>query len=419
MTQFQGSITVYGTTWCPDCRRAKQFLGEHRVPYQWVDIEDDITAMRYVETINKGNRSVPTIVFSDGDVMVEPSNQQLADKLGIKPHTQKLFYDVIIVGGGPAGLTAAIYTSRDGLDTLVIDEAGIGGQAAITQVLDNFPGFEQGISGEKFAERLGQQAQRFGTEIIQGERIKYIQRVGQYIVAVSDNNREYTARAILISTGSRYRHLNVPGEYELVGQQVHFCATCDGAFYKGKDEVLVIGGGNSGFEEGLFLTNFAKHVTILEREPEPRASKILQDKVAEKEAAGIMKVLTNREVQELRVTDDNSLEEVSVKHRETGALESYKPDGVFVFVGLSPNTSFLPEDIQRDQYGFVKTDQIFQTTMPGVFAAGDVRAGSTKQAVSAAGEGTTAALMIRQYLQSLGEARDSESIEAETFGEWA
>lgn len=405
-------IIVYGTSWCPDCRRSKNFLAENLIPYTWIDIEDDAEAMARVEELNNGNRSVPTILFPDGEVLVEPSNPALAKKLGIaiNDRASRAFYDVIIIGGGPAGLTAAIYTSREGLSTLVIDKLGLGGQTAITQVLENFPGFESGIPGEQFAAQLAAQATNFGTEAIQGEEIADIRREGQYLVVKSVNDRQYIGRSVLIATGSQYRSLNVPGESELIGSQIHFCATCDGAFYKGKD-VLVVGGGNSGFEEGLFLTNFAETVKIVEYMPQVKASKILQDKVAEKPQ---MSVVANHAVREFIIGDDGKLASVQVEDRATGQVESWTPDGVFVFIGLTPNTGFLPASIERDQWGFIQTDAMLQTTLPGVFAAGDVRTGSTKQAVSAAGEGATAALMIRQYLESIGEAaRSNTAIERE------
>lgn len=388
-------IIVYSTTWCPDCKRAKQFLGEHRIQYTSVDIERDSEAMAYVERVNNGMRSVPTIVFPDGSILVEPTNAELGAKLGLQTRATRSFYDAIIVGGGPAGLTAAIYTSREGLDTLVIEQSALGGQAGITQMIDNYPGFEEGISGEEFARRLGAQARRFGAEIMQAQKVTEVRREGRYVCVTVSDGTEYTARAALIATGARYRRLDVPGESELIGTNIHFCATCDGPFYKGKD-VLVVGGGNSGFQEGLFLTNYARKVTIVEVLPQVKASRILQDKVAEKKDQ--MKVITNHKIREFR--GDGQLEAVIVEDCATGELEEWHPDGVFVFIGLYPNSSFLPPEIERDRLGFVLTGPTLMTTLPGVFAAGDVRQGSTKQVASAAGEGATAALMIREYLEA-------------------
>jgi thioredoxin reductase (NADPH) len=400
------AITVYGAAWCPDCRRVKKLLAEHQIQYTWVDTEKDEPAQAYVRKLNGGRYRVPTMVFPDGGVLSEPGNAELMVRLGITNRASKPFYDVIIVGGGPAGLTAAIYTGRDAFETLIIEQAGLGGQVGLTQIIDNFPGFEQGIAGAEFAERLALQAQRFGAEALQGEQVRDIYRDGQYLVVRSANDREYIGRTVLVSSGSDFRKLNVPGEDELIGIHVHYCATCDGPLYKGK-RVMVVGGGNSGFEEGLFLSTIAKEVTIVEFTAEVRASRILQDKVA---ARDNMRVLTNRAVREMKA-EGSELSSVLIENRETGEIEKFNPDGVFVFIGLTPNTDFLPQTIRRDPRGFIITDPSLQTTLEGVFAAGDVRQGSTKQATSAAGEGATAALMIRQYLQSIGEARTESPAE--------
>jgi thioredoxin reductase (NADPH) len=339
---------------------------------------------------------VPTIAFPDGSVLVEPSNAELAEKLGLATKAERTYYDVIVIGGGPAGLTTALYTAREGLDTLVIEKGAPGGQAGITQMIENFPGFDEGISGTEFAGRLTNQAQRFGVEILQAQEVTDISCNGRYREVQTSDGSCYAAPAILIAAGARYRLLNVPGEEELIGSCIHFCATCDGAFYRDK-EVLVVGGGNSGFEEGLFLTKFAKHVTIVEFEPKVKASLILQDKVAGRED---MSVITNHAVQEF-VVEHGRLSAVRVLDRETGELEEWHADAVFEFVGMAPNSEFLTAEIEQDRYGFVVTDSSLQTSTQGIFAAGDVRAGATAQAAAAVGEGATAALMIRQYLESV------------------
>ena len=385
-------IVVYSTTWCPDCKRAKKFFGEQRVPYVNIDIETDAEAMAYVERVNHGKRSVPTIIFPDGDILVEPSNARLAEKLGLQTKAQRQFYDAIVIGGGPAGLTAALYMAREGLDTLVIERAGLGGQVGITQTVDNFPGFDEGISGGELADRLGRQARRFGAEILT-QAVDTLVQQGPYVCAITAGDTEYGANAILLATGARYRRLNVPGEEELLGICIHFCATCDGAFYKG-GRLLVIGGGNSGFEEGLFLTRYAKQVDIVEHNPQVKASQILQEQVAQQPN---MQVITNHEV--VGFKGARRLEAVYVKDQATGETKEWHYDGVFVFIGLTPNSQLVDGKVQTDAGGFLVTDKTLMTSWKGVFAAGDVRAGATKQAASAAGEGATAALMIREYLK--------------------
>ena len=388
-------ITIYSTLWCPDCKRAKKFFGEHRVQYENVDIEENPQGISFVEKLNKGMRIIPTIIFPDGEILAEPSNAQLAAKLGLQTKAAREYYDVIIIGGGPAGLTAALYLAREGLDILVIEKAGLGGQVGITQTLDNFPGFDEGISGAEFADRLSKQARKFGVELLQAQEVTEIEEDGQYHIINTDSGNHYHSKTVLLSSGASYRRMGIPGEDELIGINVHFCATCDGAFYKNK-KVLVVGGGNSGFEEGLFLTKFAAQVDIIVNTQTPKASKILQDKVAEKEN---MKVLLNHNIKELR--GKNKLESVLVEDKNTNENKTLNYDGVFVFIGLTPNNSLLKKTAKLDPGGFVETD-FMMTSIPGIFAAGDVRAGSTKQAASAAGEGATAALAIREYLNSIG-----------------
>lgn len=386
-------ITVYGATWCPDCRRAKQFLGEQRVHYTWIDIEQNLDGQALVEQANGGKRIIPTIVFPDGGLLVEPSNAELAAKLGIQTRAKMRYYDLIVIGGGPTGLTTALYAAREGLEVLVVERSALGGQAGVTERLDNFPGFPDGVSGAEFADRLTRQADRFGVEMLQAQEVTALRTEAESRYVVTADGAEYGARAVLIATGSTYRRLDVPGESELIGAGIHFCATCDGPFYKGLP-VAVIGGGNSAAEESLFLTRFASEVTILVRGDTLSASQIVADKVREHSE---ITVRYNTEV--TAFTGDSKLSGITVRDRTSGATEELQPAGVFVFIGLSPNSGWLPAEIKRDQYGFVVTSPTLQTSLSGIFAAGDVRQGSTKQAASAAGEGATAALMIREYLR--------------------
>lgn len=395
-------LTVYGTAWCSDCKRTKQFLGEQRIPYYWVDVDENPDGLAFIEKAQNGGHSVPTLLFEDGSIMVEPTNAELAAKLGVPTRAKHDYYDVIIVGGGPAGLTAALYTAREGLSTLVIDSAGLGGQAAITERLDNFPGFPEGVSGAEFADRLVQQVRRFGVETISAQKVVGLRRENEYRIVRTEDGAEYQAEALLIATGSQYKRLNIPGEAELIGSGVHYCATCDGPFYRGK-LIAVIGGGSSAVEEGLFLKNFASHITFIVRGDELKASQVALDKLQEHLKRGDVSVLYNSEV--VQLSGHPKLQEVTVRNRTTGEVSKLQPApaAVFVFVGLSPNSDFLPPEIKLDKRGFVLTSSKLETSMPGVFAAGDVRAGSTKQAASAAGEGAAAALMIHDYLRKAEE----------------
>jgi thioredoxin reductase (NADPH) len=411
----KSEITVYGAHWCPDCRQSKQFLGEHQIPYNWIDIEEDKTAEEFVIRTNKGKRIIPTITFADGSFLVEPSNAELAAKLGLKTTASRSHYDLIILGGGPAGLTAALYTAREYIDTLVIERAAFGGQAAGTEKLDNVPGFPDGVAGIEFSNRLRRQAERFGVELLQAQDVIELRSRHNYQSVKTGDGQDYSARAVLITTGSRYRRLNVPGENEYIGAGVHFCATCDGPFYKGK-HVAVIGGGNSATEESLLLTKFAEHVTILVRSERFKATKIIQESVFGNPK---IDVHWNTEVKGF-VGEHSKLTKLLLLNHQTGLENELPVDGAFIFIGLSPNTGFLgASGVLLDQWGFVITGHdlihsgkrpqgyenrdphILETSVPGIFAAGDVRDKSTKQVASAAGEGTTAALMIREYLKTV------------------
>ncbi len=319
---------MYGTTWCGDCKRAKTFFGEHRVQYEFIDIEDDADGLRFVEEINHGKRIIPTIVFPEGSVLVEPSNAELAAKLGLKARLTRSFYDLVIVGGGPAALTAALYAAREGMDTAVIERGALGGQAGITERLDNFPGFPEGIRGAAFVERLVQQCRQFGIETLTASEVTDIGiDLDDRWVDLASGDR-ICGKALLLAPGSTYRRLNVPGEEDCIGAGVHFCATCDGPFYRGKD-VLVVGGGNSAIEEGLFLTRFARQVTIVTRSPYLTASKIAQDKALRSDRITIMYETT---IVEFR--GDKRLSSVVVRNIRTGETTQLHPSGVFVFVGL-------------------------------------------------------------------------------------
>ena len=382
-----------GAPWCPDCRRSKQFLGEQRIPYLWVDIDEDEEGRTRVQALNDGKQIIPTIVFQDGSILVEPSNADLAAKLGISPKAKREFYDLIVIGGGPAGLSAALYAAREGIETLIIERSGVGGQAGTTERIDNYPGFAQGIGGAELADAMREHAERFEVEILPAQTVTSIEAQGDYKMISTESGDSYCGRSLLLTPGATYRRLNVPGEEDLIGAGIHFCATCDGPFYKGQ-ELLVVGGGNSGVEEGLFLTKFATKVTILEVGERLRASQILQEKAASHPQ---IEVRLNTTVVEFK--GDGKLSSVVIKDTATGETAEITPGAVFVFIGLLPNTAFVKDSVDLDQWGAISTSPTMETSLEGVFAAGDARSGSTKQVASAVGEGATAALMIRQYLE--------------------
>ena len=406
----QNDIKLYGTNWCSDCKRSKKFLGEQRIHYDYINIEEDAKGQAYVQKVQNGGLSIPTIVFGDGSILIEPSNAQLAAKLGLETKAKCEFYDLIVVGGGPTALTTAIYAARDGFDVLVIERSGLGGQAGITERLDNYPGFPQGVTGAEFASRIIEQAKRFGVELLSAQNVTRVGNDEEAHFVATDSGHIYRSNAVLIATGSTYKLLGVPGEEDFIGAGVHFCATCDGPFYKGR-EVAVIGGGNSAEEEAAFLTRFSPRVKILVRGSELSASKVAADKAKDSPA---IEVSYNTEVAEFK-GKNNRLETVMVKNRKTGETEEIHPAGVFVFVGLSPNSEPFKDIVKVDAQGFIMTGIDFQTSTEGIFAAGDVRAGSTKQLVSAAGEGAAAALAIREHLRG----HDARTLEAALVGSTA
>ncbi|MGA7173962.1 MAG: FAD-dependent oxidoreductase [Candidatus Dormiibacterota bacterium] len=387
-------ITVYGAPWCPDCKRSKQFLAQHRVAFKWVDIDQDKEGLQFVERLQQGGRTIPTIVFGADDYLLEPTDEELARKLGLSLKADRGFYDVAIVGGGPAGLAAAIYAAREGMDAIVIEKSALGGQSGVTERIDNYPGFPEGIGGAELAERFIAQARRYLVELLPAVSVAEIDSDGEDVVVRLGTGQEVAAHAVIVATGSSYRRLGVPGEDELIGAGVHFCATCDGPFYKGAAELMVIGGGNSALEEGLFLTQFAKRIRVLQRGPELTASRLLQDKVLNHPQ---FSVHTNVELLELQ--GESRLEGVVAKDVETGEEFRWNPAAAFVFIGLDPNTQFVKSKVDLDDRGFIKADPMFHTSLSGVFVAGDVREGSTKQLGSAVGDGIAALLAVRRYLQ--------------------
>ncbi len=303
--------------------------------------------------------------------------------------------DVVMIGAGPSALAAAVYTTREDIGTILIEKGVIGGLAAITDQVDNYPGFPDGVTGLDLAEKLEKQAERFGADIRYGDVTSISTSTSDNTIIVKTSDETYKAKAVLIATGSDYKKLGIPGEAEYYGKGVHYCATCDGAFYREK-RLVVVGGGNSAIQEALFLTRFTSHIDLLVRS-KIRASEVLQHELKKAVDEGKITIHLNTTTDEI-VAKDGKVEKV------VGSLDGKKveidTDGVFIFIGLLPNTNFLVNsEVKLDDTAFIITDQNLMTSIPGVFASGDVRSGATMQIASAVGEGATAALKIREYLE--------------------
>lgn len=396
-------ITLYGAEWCQYCHALRSRLDAKNIPYTYKDVDVPEVGKEHealaVGNIPAGKKGVPTVVV-DGDVQVHPTDEWLREK-GVFEEVQTMgdtnkIHDVLMVGAGPTSLAAAIYTTREDLETTLYEKGVIGGLASTTDWVDNYPGFPDGIAGLELGENLRKQAERFGAKIELGEVLNLQTKDG--LVEVDTTDGLLKAKAVLIATGSDYKKLGIPGEAEYYGRGVHYCATCDGAFYRDK-KLVVVGGGNSAVQEAMFLTKFASHIDLLVRGDSFRASDVL---VKELEKFPQITVHMNTTTDEIVANNEGRIEKVLGTNKLTGEKIEFSTDGVFVFVGLLPNTSFLKNTgIELDEIGLIKTDQNLQTNIPGVFCAGDVRSGATMQIASAVGEGATAALQIRKYIESL------------------
>ena len=389
-----GRVILMGADWCPDCRRAKSFLQDNGIHFQYIDVEVHAWANGKIEEINNGKRVIPTVLI-DGQVHINPDNPRLSELLKIEIESEEKLFDVVIVGAGAAGLTTAIYCQRDKLDTIVLEKKNIGGNAFLTEKIENYPGFTS-ISGPQLMEKMADQAQTYGAKIEQGREVQKIAKEGHEF-QVETNLGTVRGKSIVISTGSTYRQLNIPGESDLIGSGVHFCATCDGAFYRDK-EVLVIGGGNSALEEGIFLAGFCSKVTIINNMPEFSASKTYVDKLP---SIANIQTRMNAESLEFLADEQGLFKALKVRNKESGELETLTADGVFVFIGLVPNTNFLNGFVALDDRNFVVTEcGTVQTSVDGVLVAGDCRKGAVAQVAAATGEGVMASYGVRRYLSN-------------------
>jgi len=302
-----------------------------------------------------------------------------------------MIYDIVIIGGGPAGLTAGLYTARARLKSLLIEKGLYGGQIATTEWIENYPGFDEGISGLELAQRMERHAKRFGLEVVQGEVTSILLK--NRIKEITLGDRPYRARAVIISTGASPKPLGIKGEDRLRGKGVSYCATCDGAFFSG-ERVAVVGGGDSALEEGLFLTRFADVVYIIHRRDEFRATKITQERARSNQK---IKFILNTVVEEIEGEDSvKALHLRNVKTEERSVLDV---KGVFIYIGYKPNTDLFRDSLALDEEGYIITDDWMRTSVPGVYAAGDVRAKSLKQIATAVGDGAISAVSAERYIE--------------------
>ena len=384
------SVVLFGAEWCPFCVAVKTWLEKNNVSFEYKDADLDGVRDEMKKYV-PDNETIPVVVV-DGKGYVNPELQHLAELVGVEDKTDSIVHDLLVIGAGPAALSAAIYTTREDLDTVLIEKGVIGGLAAITDQVDNYPGFPDGVTGMDLAESLEKQAVRFGTKFEYAEVTAIENRDGHKRVITSGG--EMFAKAVLVATGSDWKKLGIPGESEFYGRGVHYCATCDGPVYRGK-RLVVVGGGNSAIQEAIFLTKFASHIDILVRGDSLRASEVLQHELPQHAD----KLTVHYNTKPLEIVGETGKLVQKVVGETNGKQVDFDCDGVFVFIGLQPTTGFLKHSLELDEFGFVKTNEELETTMEGVFAAGDVRSGATMQIASAVGEGATAALKIREYLK--------------------
>lgn len=300
-------------------------------------------------------------------------------------------YDLIIIGGGPAGITAGIYSARSKLSTLILESALLGGQMATTDLIENFPGFPRGITGIELSSYMEEQAKRFGVEILNEEAID-VKLIEDSKIVIT-NESQYKADALIIATGTEWQRLGIPGEAEFIGRGISFCATCDGAFFKDL-KVIVVGGGDSAITEALYLTKFAKEITIVHRRDSLRATKIYQEMAFSNPK---IKFLWNSIIQEIK--GDKVVHSAIIRNLKTDEIMEYPTDGIFLFIGRKPRTGFLKDLIKMDDTGYILTDENCQTSIKGIFAAGDCRRKLLYQISTAVGDGATAAFAAEKYLE--------------------
>ncbi len=409
-------IRVAGTLWSPRSHDVKDFLSRHQIPYQWLDVDLDAKARTLVETTTGGSLRLPVVFFPDGTTLIEPDSHALADKVGIQTAASLPFYDVVIIGAGPAGLSAAVYGASSGLKCLVIEKEAPGGQAGNSPRIENYLGFPTGLSGMDLTRRAVTQARRFGAEIIATQCVTSIRAQDMYRVITLDNGKEILSKAVLLATGAYFRRLDVPGIDEFIGAGVYYGAAYTEAAYYKDQPVFVVGGANSAGQGALFLSRFASKVTMLIRKDHQDSSHYL----IEAEAANPkIERLFNVEIREIH-GKPGKIEEIVVEDVRTHERRALPGAAMFVFIGAMPQTDMVKSLVKLEPKGFILTGRdliidgklpkewplerepfMLETSVPGIFAAGDVRLGTNHRVASATGEGGIAIAAIESYLKTL------------------
>ena len=413
---FDG-IRVMGSEWSPASFEAKEFLSRNRVPYQWVDLDRDATARTLVESLVGDVARLPVVVFPDGTHLVAPTHVELAAKSGLQTQANRPFYDLIVVGGGPAGLANAVYGASEGLRMVIVESHSTGGQAGTSSMIENYLGFPAGVTGSDLAQRATAQARRFGTEVLAGQPVVALRREDPYRVVVLADGTELTAYCVVITTGMSARMLRVPGLEPLQGVGVYYgAAMSEAARYRARD-VCIVGGANSAGQGALFFSRYARRVYMLVRASGlgPVMSQYLVDRI---QATPNIELVTGADVD--AVEGSASLEAVVVKTAATGARRTIPCSAMFIFIGVKPYAEAFSDVLQLDDSGFVLTGAdlprehgrprgwpltrapyAFETSVPGVFAAGDVRSGANRRVAAAVGEGSAAIYSVHRYLRTV------------------
>lgn len=410
-------IRVAGTLWSAHSHNVKDFLARSQIPYQWLDIEKDTQARELVEATAEGKPCLPMLFFPDGSVLVDPDVRALADKVGLKRGPLKPFYDLIIIGAGPAGLAGAVYGASEGLRTVVIEREAAGGQAGTSARIENYLGFPQGIGGADLTRRAMTQALRLGAEILTAQTATSLRIEDPYRIVKLDDNTELSCHALLVATGVKVREADIPGIEPLVGASVYYgAATSEAIHYKDR-KVFVVGGANSAGQGAMFLSRFAKEVTILVRGDllEKSMSKYLINQIGRTKN---ISVLTDTEV--TAVSGGCRLESITICNRMTGATDVAPADAIFIFIGAVPHSDIVANVVERDRGGYIYTGRdlmrdgqrpknwklrrdpfLLETSVPGIFAAGDVCHGVVRRVASAVGQGAVAVSLVHKYLETV------------------